>query len=152
RGTALAGSPFASAPGRSRRRYASCPGVGRLFSSTREARMKVVLYFRNKEVSWTVGDDELRAVQARYPQVEFVRVTEEFDLPAGLADADVFFGFSLRSDGRPVVDAPNRRSGADTPFCAYLPTFQLRATRHEPRGPALTHLPSGGLPFERRLS
>ena len=78
--------------------------------------MKVVLYFRNKEVSWTVGDDELRAVQARYPQVELVRVTEEFDLPAGLADADVFFGFSLRSDGRPVVDAPNRRPGADTPF------------------------------------
>ena len=38
--------------------------------------MKVVLYFRIKEVRWTVGDDELRAVQARYPQVEFVRVTE----------------------------------------------------------------------------
>jgi phosphoglycerate dehydrogenase-like enzyme len=55
--------------------------------------MKVVLYFRIKEVRWTVGDDELRAVQARYPQVEFVRVTEESDLPAALADADVFFGF-----------------------------------------------------------
>src|SRR5215468_4866792 len=60
---------------------------------TPEARMKVVLYFRIKEVRWTVGDDELRAVQARYPQVEFVRVTEESDLPAALADADVFFGF-----------------------------------------------------------
>jgi len=55
--------------------------------------MKVVLYFRIKEVRWTVGDDELRAVQARYPQVEFVRVTEESDLPDALADADAFFGF-----------------------------------------------------------
>ena len=55
--------------------------------------MKVVLYFRIKEVRWTVGDDDLRAVQARYPQVEFVRVTEESELPAALADADVFFGF-----------------------------------------------------------
>ena len=61
--------------------------------------MKVVVYFRIKEVRWTVGDDELRAVQARYPQAEFVRETEEFDLPAGLADADVFFGFSLRTGG-----------------------------------------------------
>src|SRR5262245_39691831 len=55
--------------------------------------MKVVLYFRIKEVRWTVGDDDLRAVQARYPQVEFVRVTEHEDLPAALADAEVFFGF-----------------------------------------------------------
>jgi phosphoglycerate dehydrogenase-like enzyme len=55
--------------------------------------MKVVLYFRIKEVRWTVGDDELRAVQVRYPQVEFARVTEESDLPAALADTDVFFGF-----------------------------------------------------------
>ena len=59
--------------------------------------MKVVLYFRIKEVRWTVGDDDLRAVQARYPQVEFVRVTEESDLPAALADADVFFGFHFPS-------------------------------------------------------
>jgi hypothetical protein len=58
-------------------------------------------------------------MQARYPQVEFVRVTEEADLPAGLADADVFFGFSLRSDG-PVVDAPNRRSGRIPPFVGLI--------------------------------
>ena len=55
--------------------------------------MKVVLYFRIKEVRWTVGDDELRAAQARFPRVEFVRVTEDDELPAALADADVFFGF-----------------------------------------------------------
>src|SRR5262249_28634717 len=57
------------------------------------ASMRVVLYFRIKEVRWTVGDDDLRAVQARYPQVEFVRVTEDDDLPAAVSDADVFFGF-----------------------------------------------------------
>lgn len=55
--------------------------------------MKVVLYFRIKEVRWTVGDDELRAVQTRFPQVEFVRITEEEELPQAVADADVFFGF-----------------------------------------------------------
>jgi phosphoglycerate dehydrogenase-like enzyme len=55
--------------------------------------MKVVLYFRIKEIRWTVGDDELRAAQARFPRVEFARITEDEDLPAALADADVFFGF-----------------------------------------------------------
>jgi phosphoglycerate dehydrogenase-like enzyme len=55
--------------------------------------MKVVLYFRIKEIRWTVGDDELRAAQARFPDVELVRVTEDDALPAALADADVFFGF-----------------------------------------------------------
>jgi phosphoglycerate dehydrogenase-like enzyme len=55
--------------------------------------MKAVLYFRIKEIRWTVGDDELRAAQARFPEVELVRVTEDDELPAALADADVFFGF-----------------------------------------------------------
>ena len=55
--------------------------------------MKVVLYFRIKEVRWTVGDEELQAAQRRFPQVELVRVTEDDELPAALADADVFVGF-----------------------------------------------------------
>ena len=55
--------------------------------------MKAVLYFRIKEIRWTVGDDELRAAQARFPAVELVRVTEDDALPAALDDADIFFGF-----------------------------------------------------------
>jgi phosphoglycerate dehydrogenase-like enzyme len=55
--------------------------------------MKAVLYFRIKEIRWTVGDDELCAAQARFPAVEFVRVTEDEELPAALADAEIFFGF-----------------------------------------------------------
>ena len=55
--------------------------------------MKVVLYFRIKEIRWTVGDDDLRAAQARFPDVELVRVTDDDALRPALADADVFFGF-----------------------------------------------------------
>jgi phosphoglycerate dehydrogenase-like enzyme len=55
--------------------------------------MQVVLYFRIKEIRWTVGDDELRAAETRFPEVAFVRVTEDEALPAALAQADVFFGF-----------------------------------------------------------
>ena len=55
--------------------------------------MKVVLYFRIKEVRWTVGDEELQAAQRRFPLVELVRVTEDDELPAALADAEVFVGF-----------------------------------------------------------
>src|SRR5262249_42975871 len=62
-------------------------------ASRRAAVMKAVLYFRIKEIRWTVGDEELRAAQARFPDVELVRVTEDQDLPAALADADIFFGF-----------------------------------------------------------
>jgi len=60
--------------------------------------MKVVLYFRIKEVRWTVGDDELRAAQQRFPRVEFVRVTEDDELARALADADVFVGFHFPPD------------------------------------------------------
>jgi hypothetical protein len=47
-------------------------------------------------------------VQTRYPQVEFVRVTEESDLPPALTDADVFFGFRL-----PPECSPGERSAGD---------------------------------------
>jgi len=55
--------------------------------------VKAVLYFRIKEVRWTIGDDELRAAQERFPEVELVRVTDENELPDALADAEVFCGF-----------------------------------------------------------
>jgi phosphoglycerate dehydrogenase-like enzyme len=55
--------------------------------------MKAVLYFRIKEIRWTVGDDELRAAEGRFPAVEFARITEDDALSAALADADIFFGF-----------------------------------------------------------
>ena len=55
--------------------------------------MKVALYFRIKEVRWTVGDEDLRALESRFPGVDFVRVTEDEELPAALADAEVFVGF-----------------------------------------------------------
>jgi phosphoglycerate dehydrogenase-like enzyme len=55
--------------------------------------VKAVLYFRIKEVRWTVGGDELRAAQERFPEVELVRVTDDAELPGALADAEVFCGF-----------------------------------------------------------
>jgi phosphoglycerate dehydrogenase-like enzyme len=55
--------------------------------------MKVVLYPRIKEIRWTVSNEDLAALEARFPGVRFERVTDDDDLPAALADADVFVGF-----------------------------------------------------------
>jgi phosphoglycerate dehydrogenase-like enzyme len=55
--------------------------------------MKVVLYLRIKEIRWTVSDEDLAVLERRFPDVRFVRVTDDDDLPAALADADVFVGF-----------------------------------------------------------
>jgi phosphoglycerate dehydrogenase-like enzyme len=55
--------------------------------------MKVVLYLRVKEIRWTISNEDLSALEARFPDVRFVRITDDDDLPAALADADVFVGF-----------------------------------------------------------
>jgi phosphoglycerate dehydrogenase-like enzyme len=55
--------------------------------------MKVVLYLRIKEIRWTISNEDLHALETRFPGVRFVRVTDDDDLPAALADADVFVGF-----------------------------------------------------------
>ncbi len=55
--------------------------------------MTVVLYLRIKEIRWTISNEDLGALEARFPGVRFVRVTEDDELPGALADADVFVGF-----------------------------------------------------------
>jgi phosphoglycerate dehydrogenase-like enzyme len=55
--------------------------------------MKVVLYLRIKEIRWTVSNEDLAALETRFPGVRFVRVTDDDELPGALADADVFVGF-----------------------------------------------------------
>ena len=55
--------------------------------------MTVVLYLRIKEIRWTISNEDLAALEARFPGVRFVRVTDDDELPAALGDADVFVGF-----------------------------------------------------------
>ena len=55
--------------------------------------MTVVLYLRIKEIRWTISNEDLAVLEARFPGVRFVRVTADDELPAALADADVFVGF-----------------------------------------------------------
>ena len=55
--------------------------------------MTVVLYLRIKEIRWTISNEDLAALEARFPGVRFVRVTDDDELSAALGDADVFVGF-----------------------------------------------------------
>ena len=57
--------------------------------------MKVVMFFRLKEIRWSVSDTDLAAMRAEFPTLEFVAVEEEADLAAALPDAEVFFGWTL---------------------------------------------------------
>ena len=58
---------WASTGRAARRADAPARGAASQVSRPAERRMKVVLYFRIKEVRWTVGDDELRAVAGALP-------------------------------------------------------------------------------------
>ncbi len=57
--------------------------------------MKVVMFFRLKEVRWAMSDEDLAALHAEFPGVSFVAVEDEALLAAALADAEVFFGWTL---------------------------------------------------------
>lgn len=60
--------------------------------------MKAVLYFRLKEVRWSIGETDLAALQARFPTVEIVSVEDDAHIRAALADAEVFFGFHFPAE------------------------------------------------------
>lgn len=57
--------------------------------------MKVVSFFQLKEVRWAIAPQDLDAIRAELPQVEIVSVEDEADLPAALADADAFVGWTF---------------------------------------------------------
>lgn len=57
--------------------------------------MKLVAYFHLKEVRWSLPDQTLDAWRQRFPQLEVVSVEDEADLPAALADADIFVGWRV---------------------------------------------------------
>jgi phosphoglycerate dehydrogenase-like enzyme len=57
--------------------------------------MKLVAFFHLKEVRWALPDERLAAWRQRHPDLEVVSVEDEADLPAAVADAEVFVGWRL---------------------------------------------------------
>jgi phosphoglycerate dehydrogenase-like enzyme len=57
--------------------------------------VRVILYFRIKEIRWGVPDDLLARLRERFPRVEFEAVEDDARLAPALADAEVFFGFTF---------------------------------------------------------
>jgi phosphoglycerate dehydrogenase-like enzyme len=57
--------------------------------------MKLVSYFRLKEVRWSLPDERAAAWRTRFPQVDVVSVEDDAALPAALADADAFLGWRI---------------------------------------------------------
>jgi phosphoglycerate dehydrogenase-like enzyme len=57
--------------------------------------MKIVSFFQLKEVRWAIPDGELAAIRAELPQLEVVSIDDEALLPAALADANAFAGWTF---------------------------------------------------------
>ena len=57
--------------------------------------MKLVAFFHLKEVRWSLHESTLARWTARFPQLEVVSVEAADDLPAALADADIFVGWRV---------------------------------------------------------
>lgn len=57
--------------------------------------MKVVAFFHLKEVRWSLPDPTLASWRERYPRLDVVSVEDEAELPAALADAEVFVGWRV---------------------------------------------------------
>jgi phosphoglycerate dehydrogenase-like enzyme len=57
--------------------------------------MKVVAFFHMKEFRWAVADGDIARLEARFPGVRITSIEKPTDLPAALADAEVFAGFHL---------------------------------------------------------
>ena len=60
--------------------------------------MKVVSFFKLKEVRWAIAEQDLAAIRAELPQVEIRSVEDEAQLPAALADADAFVGWTFPAE------------------------------------------------------
>ena len=55
--------------------------------------MRIVSFFRLKEVRWALADADVERLQKRFPGVSVLSIEDEDRLAAGLADADVFLGW-----------------------------------------------------------
>ena len=57
--------------------------------------MKVVSFFRLKEVRWNISDQDLAELRAEFPSVDLVSVEDDDALPKALEDADAFVGWTF---------------------------------------------------------
>jgi len=57
--------------------------------------MKVVSYFQLKEVRWAIAEQDLAAIRTELPAVDIRSIDDESELPAALAEADVFVGWTF---------------------------------------------------------
>jgi phosphoglycerate dehydrogenase-like enzyme len=57
--------------------------------------MKVVAFFHMKEVRWALADGDIARLEERFPGLRIVSIEQPADLPAALADAEVFAGFQF---------------------------------------------------------
>jgi len=60
--------------------------------------MKVVSFFQLKEVRWAIAEQDLAAIRAELPSVEILSIDDEVALPAALADADAFVGWTFPAE------------------------------------------------------
>ncbi|HUI27618.1 MAG TPA: D-2-hydroxyacid dehydrogenase [Candidatus Kryptonia bacterium] len=65
--------------------------------------MKVVAYFKLKEVRWVLADSDVAELQRRCPNVRVVSLEDETGLAAELADADAFVGWHFPRELFPVA-------------------------------------------------
>lgn len=57
--------------------------------------MKVVAFFHLKEVRWALPEDDRLRLERRLPGVTITSIDDPADLPAALADAEVFAGWQF---------------------------------------------------------
>jgi phosphoglycerate dehydrogenase-like enzyme len=57
--------------------------------------MNVVSFFQLKEVRWAIAEQDLAAIRAELPGVEIRSIEDEAELPAALAAADAFVGWTF---------------------------------------------------------
>lgn len=57
--------------------------------------MKIVAYFELHELRWQLPEDARQHLEARFPGVEIVAVDDRAALPAALAEADAFLGWTF---------------------------------------------------------
>ncbi len=60
--------------------------------------MHVLVWFHLKEIRWTLADDQMELLRARFPQVTFTQALDEESLAHALPQADAFFGFEFPAE------------------------------------------------------